>query len=187
MISKPLPQTPSAPGNNAFFLLVLSPFFYFPFPYLLPPFIFRFTVLVCQDSITVVVISYSVVSDFCDPMDCSLAGSSVHGILQARILEWVVISFSTITQSHISAGLNNRPLAGTCKSKVKVLWVLFLLSPLVLTWRCHLLPVPITALPSVLLHIWCPSLLMKTPILLDGGPPIWPHLTLGIAFEISYF
>ena len=30
----------------------------------------------------------------CNPMDCSLPGSSVHGILQARILEWVVISFS---------------------------------------------------------------------------------------------
>ena len=30
----------------------------------------------------------------CDPMDCSLPGSSVHGILQARILEWVTISFS---------------------------------------------------------------------------------------------
>ena len=30
----------------------------------------------------------------CNPMDCSLARSSVHGILQARILEWVSISFS---------------------------------------------------------------------------------------------
>ena len=30
----------------------------------------------------------------CDHMDCSLPGSSVHGILQARILEWVAISFS---------------------------------------------------------------------------------------------
>ena len=30
----------------------------------------------------------------CDPMDCSLPGSSVHGILQARILEWVAILFS---------------------------------------------------------------------------------------------
>ena len=28
----------------------------------------------------------------CDPMDCSLPGSSVHGIFQARILEWAVIS-----------------------------------------------------------------------------------------------
>ena len=30
----------------------------------------------------------------CDPMDCSSPGSSVHGILQARILEWVAISSS---------------------------------------------------------------------------------------------
>ena len=30
----------------------------------------------------------------CDPMDCSLPSSSVHGILQARVLEWVAISFS---------------------------------------------------------------------------------------------
>ena len=30
----------------------------------------------------------------CDPMDCNLPGSSVHGILQARILEWVAMSFS---------------------------------------------------------------------------------------------
>ena len=30
----------------------------------------------------------------CDPVDCNLPGSSIHGILQARILEWVAISFS---------------------------------------------------------------------------------------------
>ena len=30
----------------------------------------------------------------CDPMDCSPSGSSVHGILQARILEWEAIPFS---------------------------------------------------------------------------------------------
>ena len=34
------------------------------------------------------------VSNSCDPVDCSLPGSSVHGILQARILEQVAISFS---------------------------------------------------------------------------------------------
>ena len=39
-------------------------------------------------------VSHSVVSTLCDPMDCSPPGSSVHGILQARILEWVAISFS---------------------------------------------------------------------------------------------
>ena len=29
-------------------------------------------------------------------MDCSLPGSSVHGIFQARVLEWVTIAFSTM-------------------------------------------------------------------------------------------
>ena len=29
-----------------------------------------------------------------DPMDCNLPGSSIHGIFQARVLEWVAISFS---------------------------------------------------------------------------------------------
>ena len=33
-------------------------------------------------------------SNSCDPVDCSLPGSSVHGISQARILEWVALSFS---------------------------------------------------------------------------------------------
>ena len=41
-----------------------------------------------------VCISLSVVSDSCDPTDCSPPGSSVHGISQVRILEWVGISFS---------------------------------------------------------------------------------------------
>ena len=35
-----------------------------------------------------------VVSNSCDPMDCSVPGSSVYGISQARILEKVVIFFS---------------------------------------------------------------------------------------------
>ena len=31
---------------------------------------------------------------FCDPMDCNLSASSVHGIFQAIVLEWIAISFS---------------------------------------------------------------------------------------------
>ena len=31
-----------------------------------------------------------------DPMDCSLPGTSVHGIFQARVLEWVAIAFSCL-------------------------------------------------------------------------------------------
>ena len=36
----------------------------------------------------------------CDPVDSSPPGSSVHGILQAIILEWVAISFSRDTHTH---------------------------------------------------------------------------------------
>ena len=44
----------------------------------------------------------------CDPMDCSPPGSSVHGILQARILEWVAIPSSRGSsrprdQTHVSS------------------------------------------------------------------------------------
>ena len=31
-----------------------------------------------------------------DPMDCSFSGSSIHGIFQARVLEWVAIAFSNM-------------------------------------------------------------------------------------------
>ena len=45
------------------------------------------------------VIKWSEVAQLCptlrDPMDCSLPGSSVHGILQARTLEWVAIAVSS--------------------------------------------------------------------------------------------
>ena len=44
--------------------------------------------------------SLSEVAQLCptlsDPMDCSLPGSSIHGIFQARVLEWVAIAFSAV-------------------------------------------------------------------------------------------
>ena len=50
----------------------------------------------CHAFIAVVVVIYllSCVWLFCNPMGYSLPGSSVHGILQVRILEWVAIAFS---------------------------------------------------------------------------------------------
>ena len=35
-----------------------------------------------------------------DPVDCSLPGSSVHGIFQARVLEWGAIAFSEAMYGH---------------------------------------------------------------------------------------
>ena len=53
-------------------------------------------IYVCACSVT------SVMSTVCDPMDCSPPGSSVHGILQARILEWVATPSSIKSMSLMS-------------------------------------------------------------------------------------
>ena len=44
----------------------------------------------------------------CHPMDCSLPGSSVHGILQARILEWDAIAFSRAGNIQDESGASGR-------------------------------------------------------------------------------
>ena len=46
-------------------------------------------------------------SDSSDPMDCSLPGSSVHGIFQARVLEGVAIAFS---MSNLDSILKSRDI-----------------------------------------------------------------------------
>ena len=52
----------------------------------------------------------------CDPMDCSPPGSSVHGILQARVLEWGAIAFSgfQVSRSKCSLHLINTSLSMFC-------------------------------------------------------------------------
>ena len=45
----------------------------------------------------------------CDPMDCSLPGSSIHGIFQARVLEWGAIAFSDIPISKLLIKRNEMP------------------------------------------------------------------------------
>ena len=49
----------------------------------------------------------------CDPMDCSLPGFSIHGIFQARVLEWVAISFSR-GYSRPRDGTQVSRIAGRC-------------------------------------------------------------------------
>ena len=44
-------------------------------------------------SVKVKVLVTQLCPTLCDPMDCDPLGSSVHGILQERILEWVAIPF----------------------------------------------------------------------------------------------
>ena len=67
-----------------------------------------------------------------DPTDCSLPGSSVHRILQARILEWVTSSFSRVSsqprdQTQVSY------FAGRCFT----VWATILIQSKILYCRCH--------------------------------------------------
>ena len=50
--------------------------------------------LICGDSNVLLGVCVQSCSTLWDPMDCSLPGFPVHGIFQARIMEWVAISFS---------------------------------------------------------------------------------------------
>ena len=94
----------------------------------------------------------------CDCMDCILPGSSVHGILQARILEWAAIPLSrgssqprdwtwvsctagsSLPSEPPEAGSNNNTCLSKAPSKVKGLIhgegsVLF--SSIICVWMCH--------------------------------------------------
>jgi len=51
-----------------------------------------------------------------DPMDCSLPGSSVHGIFQARVLEWVAIVFS---KNNCRSSQKDKPGAGRTHKGVR--------------------------------------------------------------------
>ena len=82
------------------------------------------------ENIRACVLSLESCPTLCDPMDCSQPGPSVHGLLQARILEWIVISSFRISSRpgdrtphflcllHWRAG--SLPVAPPGKVKVKV-------------------------------------------------------------------
>ena len=53
-----------------------------------------------------------------NPMDCSLPGSSVHGMFQARVLEWGAIAFSTILTGYVSVSAD-----GVVGVSALALWV----------------------------------------------------------------
>ena len=52
-----------------------------------------YSVMAIVNNVIVVLVAKSCLT-LCNPVDCSPPGSSVHGISQARILEWVAISSS---------------------------------------------------------------------------------------------
>ena len=65
-----------------------------------------------------------------DPLDCSPPGSSIHGIFQARVLEWGAIAFSVYRYTESQIGIHIESIGGTtlCSAK-KPESYLFLLLP----------------------------------------------------------
>ena len=59
-----------------------------------------------------------------DPMDCSLPGSSIHGIFQARVLEWGAIAFSANDATY----RKYHSVGRFCQSPSSMLWC---------QWQCH--------------------------------------------------
>ena len=98
-----------------------------------------------------------------DPMDCSLPDPSVHGISQARLLEWVAIS---------SSGRSSQPRYRTCISYISCIgrWILFhwvisdLLNQLCWVWSQHL------ALQQALMEILTQTSLRSTALVLACIP-----------------
>ena len=90
----------------------------------------------------------------CDPMDCSPPGSSVHGIFQARILEWVAIPFSRGS---------SWPRNQTWVSWVSCIgmWILYHCA----TWETQLVTIKSAMEETELVYsvLWCWRRLLKVP------------------------
>ena len=88
----------------------------------------------------------------CDPMDCSPPGSSVHGIFQARVLEWVAISFSRrssrprnrtqVSQTVSNASLSEPPRKSWCLIMVSLNLVMSLSLVTAAAKSLHSCPTP---------------------------------------------
>ena len=57
-----------------------------------------------------------------DPMDCSLPGSSIHGIFQARVLEWGAIAFSALGDYDVAITKLGLEVVLAHRNAVQSLW-----------------------------------------------------------------
>ena len=112
----------------------------------------------------------------CDPIDCSWPGSSVHGILQARILEWVAVSSSrgsswprdwpaAPVSPALAGGFLTTPLPE--KPKLKVVYENFLMrnpNMRVLSWENHSSTWSFIFFPNILIASQINGMLLEARI-----------------------
>ena len=114
----------------------------------------------------------------CDPMDCSPPGSSVHEIFQARILEWVAISFS---RGFPTQGSN----PGLLHFRQILYWLSYKGS---LAWRILSIPLLACEMSAVVWTFFGPAFLRdwneNWPF-----PVLWPLLSFPnlLAYWVQYF
>ena len=118
----------------------------------------------------------------CDPMDCSLPGSSIYGIFQARVLEWAAISFS---HQEEEVGLKGGFLRRVWNSSFDIgssnlgmklcLW-----SSLTFLWR----PLPSTGLALISIFIWTTQSIWPPSFRQRFQPQTYYH---GISYKVSSF
>ena len=80
--------------DEAVYIHIYNVYIVYTHTYIYNVYIYTHTYNIDNVYIYIYTMECSVVSDSCVPIGCSLPGFSVHGIFQARILEWVAISFS---------------------------------------------------------------------------------------------
>ena len=107
----------------------------------------------------------------CNPMDCSLPGSSVRGIFQARILEWVAISFS-----RRSSQPRDRTQVSCISGAFFTIWTTRE-APFSLTSSCN---PSFPVVESSLLHQPAPFTLLLEPLILSF--PIFNSLLLFLSY-----
>ena len=100
---------------------------YFPLCFLALKYIFyKFYNVVLISTVSEVKVAESCLT-LCDSMDCSPPGASIHGLLQARLLEWVAVFFSKFLLHSKVNQLCTQPLVHSLVS-------LFLMAPALCCW-----------------------------------------------------
>ena len=123
-----------------------------------------------------------------DPMNCSPPGSSVHGIFQTRILEWVAISFSNACQSEVAQSCPTLSDPMDCSLPGSSVHGVF--QARVLEWGAIAFSILLLNTPTK--HFFVVSLSVKLCLFITKchfflKPLFWSDIELGLEFLVANF